>query len=1068
MVSSPGEAPGSPAPPAAPVVALVASAGGLGAISSVLSALPAEFGFPVVVAQHLGGHGQKLVDILRRRLPVRVEWAADGASLRPGTVTVCPARTVLELLPDGTLSLAPATGPGSGGVLDALLNSLAGSLGERAVAVVLSGMGQDGLAGARAIKQAGGTVIAQSEHSAEHASMPLAVTNAGVANLVLDLSDIGPVLWDIAQGGPLPRNAGDRPGADVVFAGTGEVATLSRKVDWSQTPLGPVRQWPAQLVTLVRTMLDSPVGMCLLWGPDLLQFYNDTYRLVMGAKHPAGLGQANRECWPEVWHLNEPRYRRALAGEAVSLKDSLYPITRHGDTENAWFDLTFSPLRGDGPAPVGVLVTAIEKTHEVLGRRRLDLLSTLAGRTRKATSGRAALESFVGALGDDAPDIPFAAGYLADPTRQRAELVAAVGTAAGGPLAPHTALLSWQRPKWPLAELVATGEPVLATDLAHTFRGVTVGADDDEPGCAMLFPLGETPARAPAGVLILGVSPRLPLDETYRHFLGLVAAQATAALTDAVHRRHQSDRIDQLAELDRTKTQFLSTVSHEFRTPLTLLLAPLDDLAAPLTGLPARLRDQVDIASRNARRLLGMVETLLDFSQIEAGRMRARSEPTDLAQLTEDIAGTFRGATDHAGITLRVDCPALSTPVPIDPEMWEKIVANLLSNAVKFTFTGTITVTVRELPQHVQLVVRDTGVGIPEDELAKVFTRFHRAPATRSRTHDGAGIGLALVNELTRLLHGRVKVRSTVGEGSEFTVWVPRRPVRPAERPEPGPIPRATAVTLAEAAEHWDTHSGGAPAPARADRERLLVVDDNRDMRDYLTRLLSPNWQVHAVGDAQQTLESARRDPPGLIVADVMMPGMDGLELARRLRADPVLRDVPLIMLSARAGEEATVEGLTAGADDYLVKPFAPSELVARIAARLERRRVRETGDRRFRALVEAAFDAVYRMNPDWSEMRELDGRGFIADTTAPSHSWLDSYIAPHDQPAVLAVIAEAVRTKSVFDTVHRVRRTDGTLAWTHSRAVPLCDDTGEVVEWVGTATEVPGPMTHPGERHAW
>ncbi|WP_051768015.1 chemotaxis protein CheB [Amycolatopsis vancoresmycina] len=1064
MVSPPREAPSAPGRagpgPASPVVALVASAGGLGAITSVLSTLPAGFGFAVVVAQHLGGHGGKLVDILRRRLPLPVEWAAEHRPLRPGTVTVCPARTVVELLPDQTLSLAPVTGRGSGGVLDALLCSLADSAGERAVAVVLSGMGQDGVAGARAVKGAGGTVITQSERSAEHASMPRSVTEAGVANLVLDLPEIGPVLWEVAQGGALPHAAGDRPGAEVVFAGTGEVATLARQVDWSRTPLGPVRQWPAQLVTLVRTVLDSPVGMCLLWGPDLLQFYNDAYRPVLGTGHPAGLGRPDRECRPETWHRNEPRYRRALAGEAVSLKDSLHPVTRHGGTEHAWFDLTFSPLRGDGPAPAGVLVTAVETTHEVLARRRLDLLSTLAGHTRKSATGRAALEAFVGALGDDAPDIPFAAGYLADQSRQRAELVAAVGTPAGGPLAPHTAALSWRRPKWPLAELVATGEPVLVPDLAQLFRGVTVGADNEEPGAAMLFPLGETPARAPAGVLILGVSPRLPLDDAYRHFLGLVAIQATAALTDAVHRRRQSDRIDQLAELDRTKTQFLSTVSHELRTPLTLLLAPLDDLAAPPAGLPAQLRDQVDLAARNARRLLGLVETLLDFSQIEAGRLRARSEPTDLARLTEDVASTFRGATERAGVTLRVDCPPLSEPVPIDPQMWEKIVANLLSNAVKFTFTGTITVSLRELPQHVQLTVRDTGVGIPEDEVPKVFTRFHRAPATRARTHDGAGIGLALVHELTRLLHGRVKVRSTVGEGTEFTVWIARTQPRGTAGDEPGRVHRRTAATLAEAAEHWDTGTEDAPGPAQPARERLLVVDDNRDMRDYLTRLLAPNWHVRAVGDARRTLESARRDPPDLIVADVMMPGTDGLELAHRLRADPALRSVPLIMLSARAGEEATVEGLAAGADDYLVKPFAPSELIARIAAQLERRRVREVADRRFRALVAATFDVVYRMNPDWSELRRLDGRGFIADTTAPSHSWLDSYIAPDDQPGLLAAITEAVRTKGVFDATHRVRRTDDTLAWTHSRAIPLCDDNGEIVEWVGTATEIPGPVT--------
>lgn len=1065
-------------PPA--VVALVASAGGLGALSSVLTGLAGDLPVAVVVAQHLGGHGRMLVDILRRRVPLSFDWAAEGAPLVPGKVVVCPPRTVLEVLPDGTLALTPAAGPGAGGVLDGLLASLADSFGPRALAVVLTGMGRDGAAGAQALKRAGGTVIAQSEASAEHASMPRAVVDSGAADLVLDLRDIGPVLRDIVHGGAPPRP----PGEEAVFPGSGEVARLLREVDWEQTTLGPVWRWPAPLVAVLRTVLDSPVGMCLLWGPDLLQFYNDAYRVVMGAKHPAGLGRAVREYRPERWHLDEPRYARVLAGESAVLKDALYPVIRHGRVEDAWFDLTFSPVRDDTARPLGVLVMVTETTAEVLSRRRLGLLNALATRTRGAPTRRAALESVLVVLDEDVPDVPFAVGYLVDPSRGRVELVGAVGVDPGGPMAPHTAPLTWRRPRWPFDEVVRTGEPAVVEDLARTFRGVLIRHTGGEPDRAVVFPLGGGGDRnGPTGVLILGVNPGLPLDDGYRDFLRLLCAQVDAAVAEAAGRQAQRERIDQLADLNRAKTEFLSAVSHELRTPLTLLMASLEDLADPGAALTPVLRDRVDVAARNTRRLAALVETLLDFSRIDAGTLGARFEPTDLATLTADVAGAFRGAVSRAGLVLRVDCPPLSGPVPVDPAMWEKIVANLLSNALKFTFDGEIAVELRELADHVELTVRDSGVGIPEEELPHLFTRFHRVRTTRARTREGAGAGLALVQELARRHRGRVRVRSTVGEGSRFTVWVPKQQNRP-----PGPdAPRLdgrlpVGVTLAEVAGRWsaDRDEPAAPGAARSAEPtwcaRLLVVDDNRDMRDYLTRLLSPTWHVRAVGDERDALELAREQPPDLVIADVALPGAAGLEVVRRLRADPVLHDVPVILLSALAGGQPAVEGLAAGADDYLVKPFASGELVARVTARLARaRRLREQADRRFRALVEAGFDVVYRMNPDWTELCHVDGRGFVVDTGEPSRTWLDTYIHPDDQPEVLAAVRRAVATRSVFELEHRVIRADGTLGRALSRAVPVVED-GEVVEWVGAAIELPPPACpdvttgrnpRPGDRNA-
>ncbi|WP_426513849.1 chemotaxis protein CheB [Dactylosporangium sp. McL0621] len=1058
------------------VVALVASAGGLGAVTTVLKAFPADLPAAVVVAQHLGGHGSALVEILRRRTGLPVSWAVDGMVLQRGRVVIAPPKTAVEVLPDGTLAMTPSPNSSETGPLDVLLRSLADSFGAQAAGVVLSGMGRDAAAGARALKDAGGTVVAQSEDSAEYPGMPRAAVEIGAVDLVLDLRDIGPVLVDVVRGGELPRARADRARAEVVFGGSGEVAELMRRVDWRRTRLGPVDTWPDALVGVVQTVLASPVGMCVLWGPELLQLYNDGYRLVMGRKHPAGLAQPTRECWPEVWHLNEPLYARVLAGEAVSLTDALYPITRSDELEDAWFDLNFSPVRDRDGRIGGVFSTVIEKTAEVLSRRRLQLLNRLVSGPVGAPTRRASLERSLAALAGGEEDCPFALAYLVDGVRSQAELVAAAGVEAGGPMAPHTIALLDDDAAWPIGRVVRTDRAATVERLAETFRGVTIGAAAREPHSAAAFPLRE-PYDAEsqvAGVLVLGINPHLPLNGGYREFLDLVAGQVAGSLTEATARQRQRDRIDRLAELDRAKTDFLSNISHELRTPLTLLLAPLETLGADRAGLPAPLRAEVDIAARNARRLLLMVETLLDFSQLEAGRLRAHPEEVDLAALTVDIVSAFRRAADRAGLELRVDCPPMSGPVTVDPGMWEKIVANLLSNALKFTFDGQISVELRELPEHAELAVSDTGVGIPADQLPHIFKRFHRVRDSRARTHEGAGIGLALVDQLARRHHGRVRVQSSAGKGSRFTVWLPKtRPARagnPAAAAEPERRHHPVAGILAEVAGFWDTPARpaatGPPAPApgageAATRARILVVDDNHDMRAYLARLLSVAWDVEAVGTGAQAMAAARRHRPDLILTDVMMPNVDGRQLLRTLRAESVLRGLPMIMLSARAGEQAAVDGLAAGADDYLVKPFAARELIARVGAQLELARVREEAERRFRALVNASFDVVYRMSPDWTRMGALDGRGFVADPSEPSATWLDTYIHPDDQREVLDAIAAAVRDKAVFQLQHRVRRSDGTLGWTLSRAVPLLDDAGDIVEWVGTATEIAPPPEH-------
>jgi signal transduction histidine kinase/CheY-like chemotaxis protein len=418
--------------------------------------------------------------------------------------------------------------------------------------------------------------------------------------------------------------------------------------------------------------------------------------------------------------------------------------------------------------------------------------------------------------------------------------------------------------------------------------------------------------------LVVGLSPHRPLDDGYRSFLDLVVGQVSAGLAQARATQRERERLDRLAALDRGKTEFFSNISHEFRTPLTLLLSPLDELLRHREALPAPLAQELEFATRNARRLLTLVNTLLDFSQLEAGRLRAHLEPTDLAALTTDIASVFRSAVERAGLQLQVNCPSLAEPVWVDRVMWEKIVSNLLANALKFTFTGQINVELRALRQHVELTIRDTGVGIPTGELPHLFQRFHRVRGTRARTYEGSGIGLALVHDLVRIHQGRIRVKSKEDQGSTFIVWIPAGP-RPTslpvrERPSPQEAVQVAAA-LADEAVQWGANDEIVPAghvvedplgPPEAGRlatlapgAQVLIADDNTDMRDYLQRLLAPHWRTLTAADGEEALALARRGKPDLILADVMMPNLDGFALLRAVRADEALCHTPVVLVTA-------------------------------------------------------------------------------------------------------------------------------------------------------------------------
>ena len=777
-----------------------------------------------------------------------------------------------------------------------------------------------------------------------------------------------------------------------------------RELDWSKTALGPIEQWPQSLRTSVSTCLDCAFPIVLWWGPELSILYNDEYVPVLGpAKHPAALGEPCKTVWAEIWDVIEPMMSQVMdRGEPTRSRDLLLHINR-GYPEEAYFSFSYSPIRAENGKVGGIFCPCIETTDKVIGDRRLRTLRDLADQCTGADSEQATYDAAASVLAANPHDVPFAMIYRIDEDGAAAELMATAGIEAGSGESPsRVALTSGEEGPWSLAAVAGAGHTALIENLAGQFDALPTGAWKTAPHCAMSLPVLLPGQQRPRVILVAAVSPMRALDEDYRTFFSLVATQIASGLADAQAREEERRRAEALAELDRAKTAFFSNVSHEFRTPLTLMIGPIEDLLASANGvLPPEAVVSLDVAHRNSLRLLKLVNTLLDFSRIEAGRIDASYESTDLAAATADLASVFRSAIEKAGLRLVVDCEPLPEPVYVDLDMWEKIVLNLLSNAFKFTFDGEIGVALRWRGDHVELSVSDTGNGIAQADLALVFQRFHRVKHTRARTHEGTGIGLALVQELARLHGGSVSVSSREGHGTTFVVSI--RTGASHLAPEKIAAPRTLASTslgatpFVEEALRWlpegvaaDADAPAANQPAEipgavfgaapeAKPARVLIADDNADVREYLGRILGGRYHVTAVADGRAALDAIGADAPDLIITDVMMPGLDGFGLLAALRADDQTRALPVILLSARAGEEARIEGFRAGADDYLVKPFSARELMARVASQLELARLRREKEEALRyrseehlTLLNQAPIGVYTVDADFC-IREIN-----------------------------------------------------------------------------------------------
>jgi signal transduction histidine kinase/DNA-binding response OmpR family regulator len=473
----------------------------------------------------------------------------------------------------------------------------------------------------------------------------------------------------------------------------------------------------------------------------------------------------------------------------------------------------------------------------------------------------------------------------------------------------------------------------------------------------------------------------------YRNNLEIKVDERTAKLKEAQ---------DKLSEIIQAQSRFFANISHEFRTPLTLILGPIqkwkekshseersdEESEQPIKEeiLPLRfaqgqndrsyqeLHNDMSMAERNAHRLLSLVNQLLDLSKLEAGAMKLRASRMNIVPLVKGIANSFESSAGLRGIALNVCLEEEEIEAYCDKDMVEKILSNLLSNAFKFTREGgSVTVILtrsiaRPSPTAkgamgegvVEISISDTGIGIPPVQLDRVFDRFYQVDASQTREHEGSGLGLALVKELVELHHGTICVQSEIGRGTTFTVQLPlgRGNLQDDEIVE---APAGVEPTMREVeGVAVEDDVGGATevmefAQPKTDKPIILVVEDNTDVRAYIKSYLIPVYQVTEAGDGAEGIEIALEMIPDLIISDVMMPKKDGYQLCQTLKSDEKTSHIPIILLTAKAASENKIEGLETGADEYLIKPFEPSELLARIKNLIDlRRKLRE----RFKASV--------------------------------------------------------------------------------------------------------------------
>jgi len=456
----------------------------------------------------------------------------------------------------------------------------------------------------------------------------------------------------------------------------------------------------------------------------------------------------------------------------------------------------------------------------------------------------------------------------------------------------------------------------------------------------------------------------------------IIIAIVSSSVMDNVRRRELRSRMQleettsqlkesniKLKSLDELKTQFFANVNHELRTPLTLMLAPLKTVLEGRMGpLSPALKDTLETMQRNGFKLLKLINNLLDLSKLEEGKMRLKLRSVNLVEFIPPLLSSVKPMADQKQLRLYYQHPPHAVDLTLDPDQFEKVVLNLLSNALKFTHKGgKITIYVEDRDHTVTLTVEDTGIGIPANMLETIFDRFSQVDGSKSRAQEGTGIGLALAREIVQVHKGVIRAESELGRGSRFIVEMQKgedhfdedvlerrsedMPIalkrRSSDQDEPhardivADFRRLQLVDL-EKVDLESTHVDS----AKVHDALILCIDDNPEVLKLMKMLLADEYDLELTTAAEKGLVLLRQKNPDLVLCDVMMPGMDGHAFCRTVKNDEAVKHIPIILVTARSGVEMLAEGIQAGADDYISKPFDSTELKARIRALLRIRQV--------------------------------------------------------------------------------------------------------------------------------
>lgn len=774
------------------------------------------------------------------------------------------------------------------------------------------------------------------------------------------------------------------------LAGGGEMGERIRQFDWEKTKLGIPERWPQSLKTCVRIMLSSKQPIWIGWGDELIKFYNDAYIDIVRGKHPVALGQPASVVWKDIWKDIEPLLSRAMKkDEGTYVESQLLIMERSGFPEETYYTFSYTPVLGADGFPSGIICYNTADTDRIINERALrtmQLLDTVAQKKNEQEVYAQATKALAG----NPQDFPFSMVYKVKMDGSSAEIVACSGFEE----APVSGLIDLTNP-----ELAAPGittaiqeNHIVESVVDGQWKEIPKGAWDIAPRIFVDIPIKSANRQFPLAVLTVGLNPYRKFDDAYRNFIQLIADQIALGVNNTLAYEEERKRAEALEALDKAKTLFFTNISHEFRTPLMLILGPLEELLnKPAGNLNNAERQSIEVTHRNALRLLKLVNSLLDFSRIESGRHQGNFVSTDLATYTRNLAANFRSVIESADLQYNVEVDDHLPPVYMDRQMWEKIVFNLLSNAFKFTLEGTITVRLFANGDHAVLTVTDTGVGIPENELPHMFERFHRIQSTAGRTYEGTGIGLSLIKELILLHNGNIEVESVAGEGSCFTVSIPfgtKHLSHTQILEDDGGLANAGSnVYVQEAAALVDMQSllpdGGSPeieAGSGEANELVLIVDDNTDMRQHIESLVSTRYETITATNGLDALDKIQKYKPTLVLSDIMMPEIDGIELLRRVKANPETSQLPVILITARAGEESKIEGYEIGADDYLVKPFSSNEMLARITSQIKIQRARKRIEESQKLFTEELEQQVQQRTKDLLlANKELESFNYIA-----------------------------------------------------------------------------------------